>query len=237
MGLPPVAILAGGLATRMRPLTEKMPKALIEVAGEPFIAHQLRLLTREGVGEAVLCLGHLGEQVVDAVGDGRKFGIAVRYSHDGERLMGTGGALRRALPMLGKKFFVLYGDSYLDIPFAPVADAFTRSGKPALMTILRNNGQWDRSNVKKMPDGSIFYDKTVPDPAMDYIDYGLGLFKASVLAAGPADQPFDLAAVYHGLSKTGDLAGWEVFTRFYEIGKPEGLAETEAYLERSGNGP
>lgn len=230
MSLPPVAILAGGLATRMRPLTERVPKALLTVAGEPFIAHQLRLLAREGVGEAVLCLGHLGEAVENFVGDGAAFGLSVRYSYDGERLLGTGGALRRALPVLGRDFFVLYGDSYLDIAFAPVSEAFRRAGKPALMTIFRNAGQWDRSNVERRADGSILYDKRRPNADMDFIDYGLGVIAASALARAPQDSAFDLADLYHDLSMRGDLAAHEIFVRFHEIGTPEGLADTEQYL-------
>jgi NDP-sugar pyrophosphorylase family protein len=214
----------------MRPLTEAVPKAMLTVAGEPFIAHQLRLLAREGVTDVVLCLGHLGEQVSAFVGDGSDHGLSVRCSHDGARLLGTGGALRRALPMLGERFFVLYGDSYLDITFAPVADAFERSGKPALMTILRNDGQWDRSNVKFLEDGAMLYDKRGADADMRYIDYGLGLMRASALADHPADSAFDLAEVYHTLSLRGDLAAHEIFIRFHEIGSPAGLAETEQYL-------
>jgi NDP-sugar pyrophosphorylase family protein len=230
MALPPVAILAGGLATRMRPLTERVPKAMLPVGGEPFIAHQLRLLAREGVTEVVLCLGHLGDVVAAFVGDGSAFGLAVRHAYDGERLLGTGGALRRALPMLGDAFFVLYGDSYLDIAFAPVHAAFLSAGKPALMTIFRNDGQWDRSNVLRRPDGSILYDKRRPDAAMGFIDYGLGVITAAALAHAPADTPFDLADVYHALSVRGDLASHEIFVRFHEIGTPEGLADTEQYL-------
>src|ERR1700759_3257858 len=124
----PVAILAGGLATRMRPVTERIPKALIEVAGLPFVAHQLALLRREGVERVVLCVGFLGEMIEASIGDGARFGLSVAYSFDGEKLLGTGGALRHAQPMLGEQFFVLYGDSYLDIAYAPVQAAYRNSG-------------------------------------------------------------------------------------------------------------
>lgn len=230
MPLPPVAILAGGLATRMRPLTAQVPKSMLTVAGEPFIAHQLRLLAREGAVRVIVCLGHLGDQVEAFVGDGRAFGLQVVCSRDGERLLGTGGGLRNALPLLGDRFLVLYGDSYLDIAFGPVADAFVASGKPALMTIFCNEGQWDQSNVKRLADGTILYDKRSDDPAMRHIDYGLGGIAAATLAAWPADAPFDLADVYHELSRRGDLAAHEIFIRFHEIGTPDGLAETEQYL-------
>src|SRR5262245_6655211 len=145
--LLPVAILAGGLATRMHPLTQRIPKSLIEIAGAPFIEHQLRLLQREGVTRVVVCLGHLGELIGDRIGDGRRVGVVVAYSFDGDRLLGTGGALRRALPLLGPNFFVLYGDCYLDIAFTSVLATFRCVGLPAMMTVFRNDGRWDTSNV------------------------------------------------------------------------------------------
>ena len=162
----PVAILAGGLATRMHPLTERIPKALLEVAGRPFIEHQLALLRREGVRRVVLCVGFLGEMIEARIGDGTRFGLSVSYSFDGERLLGTGGALRRALPMLGEHFFVLYGDSYLDIAYAPVQAAYRESGLPALMTVFRNEGRWDTSNVLYDGNKVVRYDKAHPTADM-----------------------------------------------------------------------
>jgi D-sedoheptulose 7-phosphate isomerase len=230
---PPVAILAGGLASRLRPVTSFIPKALVPVAGEPFVSHQLRLLRREGASRVVLCVGYLGEQVRDFVGDGSQFGLDVAYSFDGEVLMGTGGALRRALPLLGEAFFVLYGDSYLDIALAPIALAFHRQGLPALMTVLRNEGRWDISNV--LFDGArvVRYDKRAPSPDMRYIDYGLGLLTAEVLARESPEQPFDLSDIYSALAAAGRLAGFEVTRRFHEIGTPAGFAETDQYLRGS----
>src|SRR5258708_604814 len=145
--MPPLALLAGGLATRLRPLTETIPKSLVSVADEPFIGHQLRLLTREGVTDIVICTGHLGERIEAYVGDGSRWGCHVRYSADGDRPLGTGGALRRALPLLGERFFVMYGGSYLNIRFRPVYEGFCRSGLPALMTVFRHEGCWDGRNV------------------------------------------------------------------------------------------
>jgi NDP-sugar pyrophosphorylase family protein len=227
----PVALLAGGLATRLRPLTEKVPKVLIPVAGQPFLAHQLRLLRDQGIRRVVLCLGHLGEMVVKEFGDGRDWGIQLDYSFDGPKLLGTGGALRQALPKLGEEFFVLYGDSYLTVPFAPIAECFHRSGQRGLMTVYRNEGLYDTSNVV-FRDGRIaIYDKKVRLPEMLHIDYGLSLFKASVFAERPADQVFDLADVMRQLVAQSDLAGYEVPERFYEIGSPAGLAELEALLK------
>jgi MurNAc alpha-1-phosphate uridylyltransferase len=223
--LLPVALLAGGLATRLRPITETIPKALVDVAGRPFIAWQLELLQRQGVTDVIVCAGYLGERIQDVVADGAEYGLAVRYSFDGERLLGTGGALRRALPLLDGPVFVLYGDSYLPISMRPVQQAYRRSGRAALMTVFRNDGQWDRSNVEYDGTGSIRYDKRVQTPTMHYIDYGLGVLSREVIAAMPADTVVDLADTYRALSESGQLAGYEVHERFYEVGSFEGLED------------
>ena len=231
----PVAILAGGLATRLRPTTLTIPKSLVSIAGEPFIAHQLRLLRREGVDRVVMCVGYLGEMIRDFIGDGRRFGLDVVYSFDGEALLGTGGALRQALPLLGSRFFVLYGDTYLDIAFAPILVAFERSGAPALMTVFRNNGRWDTSNASF--DGHyVRYNKRNPTPDMSYIDYGLGILTDKPLLEQEAKmevkekRAFDLAEVYEKLAASGQLAGYEALHRFYEIGTLSGRAEADSYL-------
>jgi NDP-sugar pyrophosphorylase family protein len=213
----------------MHPVTERIPKALIEVAGRPFVEHQLALLRREGVERVVLCVGFLGEMIEASVGDGGRFGLSVSYSFDGERLLGTGGALRRALPMLGEEFFVLYGDSYLDIAYAPVQAAYRISGKPALMTVFRNEGRWDASNVLFDGKRVVRYDKRHPSADMKFIDYGLGIVSADVLKAGRGDV-FELAEHYATLAREGRLAGYEATTRFYEIGTPSGLAEADRHL-------
>lgn len=230
----PVVILAGGLATRLRPLTEKIPKSLVDVNGEPFIAHQLHLLRASDITRVVVCAAHLGEMIRDAIGDGAAFGMRVEYSFDGPKLLGTAGAIKRALNLLDKNFFVLYGDSYLPCNYRHVQTAFESTGKPALMTVFLNNGQWDRSNVA-FADGRIWvYDKRSQLPQMRYIDYGLGVFKSSAFDAIPNDTPYDLAALYQDLLARGDLAGYEVNERFYEIGSFEGLEETRRYLKLNG---
>jgi NDP-sugar pyrophosphorylase family protein len=232
--MPPVALLAGGLATRLGELTRQMPKAMLDVAGEPFIAHQLRLLRRERVPRVVICAGYLAEQIQAYVGDGSRFGIPVSYRIDGPKLLGTGGALRAALPELGDEFLVMYGDSWLDTSYAPVVEAFRDSGQPALMTVFRNEGQWDTSNVW-FENGRIrLYDKRERLPQMRHIDWGLGAIQGEALAGRPANEPFDLAEVYSDLSRQGRLAGYEVTTRFYEIGSAEGLRETDALLRGRG---
>ena len=230
IGAWPVAILAGGLATRLRPATEKIPKALVEVAGQPFLAHQLRLLSGAGIRKAVLCVGYRGEMIQEQFGNGNSFGIELTYSFDGPELLGTGGALKKALPLLGQGFLVLYGDSYLPIDYAEPLRAFVASGKPGLMTVFRNEGRWDSSNVL-FANGTIqAYTKKNPSPEMRHIDYGLGLFRAVAFASRPDGKAFDLAEVYQELIQRGELAGQEVTQRFYEIGSPAGLAELDALL-------
>jgi NDP-sugar pyrophosphorylase family protein len=229
----PVAVLAGGAATRLRPITETVPKSLVEVAGRPFIEWQLEWLRKEGTERVVLCVGHLGERIEEVIGDGRRFGLKVAYSYDGHRLLGTGGALRNALPLLGEAFFVLYGDSFLTCHLAAVEAAFLGTGKLAMMTVFENKGRWDTSNVMFRDGKIVLYDKKDLSPEMRYIDYGLGVLTASVLGRYPEGEPFDLATIYTGLSKRGELAGFEVRERFYEIGSFRGLKETEE-LFRSG---
>jgi NDP-sugar pyrophosphorylase family protein len=230
--MPPLALLAGGLAKRLRPLSERVAKVMVEVAGEPFIAHQLRLLQRESITRVVLCVGYLGQQVEDFVGSGSQYGLSVEYCYDGRALLGTGGALRRALGQLGPEFLVMYGDSWLDAAFAPVVDAFCASGKSALMTVYRNVDRWDRSNVWFEHGRIRVYDKENRSPQMQHIEWGLSLVKADVLAAEPADQPIDLAAVYSALARKDLLAGFEMAPRFYEIGSPAGLRETDELLRK-----
>jgi len=229
----PVAILAGGLATRLRPITEKIPKSLVPVAGKPFLSHQLELLRSRGIRHAVLCIGYLGEMIQRDFGDGAAYGVKLDYSFDGPKLLGTGGAIKRALPMLGQEFFVLYGDSYLPIEYRPIAEFFRRSGRLGLMTVYRNEGRYDTSNVV-FADGEIkVYDKKIRLPEMRHIDYGLSLFKASVFDSYSAEKPFDLAEVMGKLVREKQLAGYEVRERFYEMGSPAGLNELEILLKAS----
>jgi NDP-sugar pyrophosphorylase family protein len=227
----PVAVLAGGMATRMRPLTASVPKILLDVAGRPFAEHQIELLKRAGVTEVVYCLGYLSEQVIAALGDGSEWQMKFTYVVDGETPLGTGGAVRLALPFLGNAFFVMYGDSYLRCDYGAVERAFRASGTQGLMTVFRNEGRWDTSNVAFENGRVVRYDKT-SDAGMRYIDYGLGVLTRDAFAQWGAEDAFDLSAVYRGLIARDELAGLEVTERFYEIGSLEGLAETRALLER-----
>jgi NDP-sugar pyrophosphorylase family protein len=226
----PVAILAGGLATRLRPLTEQIPKVLLDVAGKPFAVHQLELLRQHGIHDVVMCVGFLGEQVQQTLGDGSQWGMHIRYVFDGPKLLGTGGALRQALPLLGDAFFVLYGDSYLECDYAAIEQAFRAGGKAGLMTVLRNNNQWDRSNVWLRAGRIMCYDKRNQTPDMQHIDYGLGILNAGVFASYPPDEPLDMATIYQDFLAQDQLLGFEVTRRFYEIGSLSGLEETRQYL-------
>jgi NDP-sugar pyrophosphorylase family protein len=225
-----VAILAGGLGTRLSPLTHTVPKALIDVNGEPFLAHQLRLLRSKGIERVVLCVSYLGEMIEEFAGDGSRFGLSVRYSFDGDKLRGTAGAIQRALNLLGEEFFILYGDSYLPCDYRSVETAFRRSGKQGLMTVFRNAGKWDQSNVE-LTNGSILkYDKENRSPQMHYIDYGLGAFRRAAFAGLDGTKSHDLAKIYQDLLAQGQLAAFEVTDRFYEIGSVTGLNELSEYL-------
>jgi NDP-sugar pyrophosphorylase family protein len=229
----PVAILAGGLATRMRPITATIPKSLIEVNGRPFAEHQIRLLKSHGVTRLVYCIGFLGEQVVEALGDGSRYGVTIEYVFDGPALQGTGGAVRNALPHLGDAFLVLYGDAYLECDYQDISRTFLESGKDALMTVYRNQNAWDTSNVLFRDGALVEYNKKKPTAEMEHLDYGLLAFRRWVFDEFP-DTPLDLATVQASLVRQGRVVGYEVHRRFYEIGSPTGLADISAYLAQQG---
>jgi MurNAc alpha-1-phosphate uridylyltransferase len=225
MSLSPLAILAGGLGTRLGELGRTTPKAVLPVAGRPFALWQLELLRANGAGRVVMCVGHRGDEVQARIG--APFGLDVRYVHDPPGLAGTAGALRGALPLLGERFLVLYGDTYLRVDYADVDRA--AAGERGLMTVLRNEGRWDVSNTVFAGGRVVRHDKAAPTPDMHWIDYGLGALRADALDL-PGD---DLADVYRALAERGELAGYEATERFYEIGTPDSLAETSAFLSAS----
>ena len=227
--LPPICILAGGLGTRLGDHVRDTPKPLLEVAGEPFLIHQLRLLARYGARRVVLCVGYLGDRIERRIGNTR-FGIEIAYSYDGPHPIGTLAAIRRAAALLGPRFLVLYGDTYLRIDYAAAAEAWQGSGLPAMMTVLRNQGRWDISNASFDGDLVTIYDKLRPDAALEWIDYGLcGLTADTLGTVGP--EVSDLVDLYGELARRGALFGFEAAERFYEIGTPDSLRETEAFLE------
>lgn len=230
--LPPIAILAGGLATRLRPLTDTKPKSLIPVNGRPFIEHQLEALRAGGFRRAVICAGFLGDWIADCIQDGHRFGLDVRYSFDGPVLLGTGGAICKALPLLGSEFFVIYGDSYLCCDHKAVFDSFRRSNKMALMTVFQNDGQWDRSNVEFSKGEIRDYSKQRQTKRMRHIDYGLGVFRDIAFHGWSEGMRLDLAPIYEHLLATGQLTAFEATSRFYEIGSFQGIEDLSRHLRR-----
>jgi N-acetyl-alpha-D-muramate 1-phosphate uridylyltransferase len=226
----PVVILSGGLATRLYPVTRKIPKSLIPIAGRPFIDHQLALLNEKGVTQVILCVGNLGEMIEAHVGDGSRYGLEVQYSYDGAVLLGTGGAIKKAAGILPDTFLILYGDSYLDIEFEPVVQQFIREKIPVLMTVYRNHNAHDISNILMKNGRVLKYNKKDRDPAMDYIDYGLIAIRKKVFDIYPADTPFDFSYVLSRLTDAGQVMGYEVTQRFYEIGTASGIKETEEFI-------
>jgi NDP-sugar pyrophosphorylase family protein len=228
--LLPIVILAGGSATRIRPLTETIPKAMVEINGEPFVAHQMSLLQKQGIQQVVMCVGYLGEQIVDYLGDGQQFGLAVSYVFDGPVLLGTAGAVKCALPYVDETFFVLNGDSYLPCDYRAVQNTYLQSGKMGLMTVFLNHGKWDTSNVEFADNNIIAYDKINRTQRMLHIDYGLEVFTKKAFDFVPENQPFDLVPVYQNLLAQNQLAAHEVHERFYENGSFAGITELENFI-------
>jgi MurNAc alpha-1-phosphate uridylyltransferase len=230
-----VVILAGGLGTRARILTGDAPKALVPVGGKPFVHHQLALLASQRARRVLYCIGYGGDQIRRFVGDGSEWGLEVSYVDEGADLRGTGGVLRTAFDVgaLDEAFAVLYGDSYLPIELEPIWTAFAAVQQPALMTVLRNEDRWDRSNVVLEDGLAVAYDKSpaARDPRMAWIDYGLTVLERELIGEHlPSGVTLDLSALYRLLSRERRLAGFEVRQRFYEVGSPEGVADLERFL-------
>ncbi len=221
----PVVILAGGLATRLRPITAAIPKSLLEIGGQPFIFHQLQLLQRRGIRKVLLLVGYLGEQIEAIVGDGAPWRVDVTYFYDGPVLLGTAGAIAKALPLLPDEFFVLNGDSYLECDYAEVTQAFHSSGRSGLMTVFENNNKWDISNVYFRYGAIVTYDKSARSAEMKHVDYGLSVFRKSVFQHIELSKPTDLSSVYQHLIRNNDLAGYEIFSRFFEVGSYGGIRD------------
>ena len=229
-------ILAGGMATRLYPLTEDIPKSMIPICGKPFIHWQLELLKRNGYSEVILCVGHKSQIIKDCIGDGSKYGIKVKYSNDGETLLGTGGAILKACNLVTDSFAVLYGDSYLKLNFKEAEEKFCQSGNPAMMTVFRNVDEFDKSNLFYENNFVTDYSKKSPHIGFHHIDYGLSFFRKGIfLDYSPAIR-FDLSEVCETLAKNGLLGGHEVYERFYEIGSIQGIRDLENYLGGNFNG-
>ena len=231
----PLAILAGGYATRLGLLTKDFPKCLIEINGRAFVDWQLDLLVENGYRDFVFCVSYKSDMVQNHLGDGSRWGSRIRYSIDGETQLGTGGAIQKALPLLGKAFGVIYGDSYLPIDYSGVELEFLYSKNQALMTIYNNHNQFDASNVEYGDGKVINYEKESADRKMTHIDYGLTYFREDAFLSTSKELSFDLSSTCHLLAKEGKLAGFEVFERFYEIGSVQGIENLSEYLRRASN--
>ena len=224
-----LVILAGGMATRLYPVTLEIPKSLIDINGIPFIQHQINLIKSRGISNVVLCLGKFAKPIEDYLGDGSANSLNIKYSYDGDTLLGTGGALKNAFPLLTDPFMILYGDSYLNIEYIDIMDYFNNFDKLGLMTVLKNENKWDKSNIV-FKDGKILkYDKT-EDAEFEYIDYGFSILKKDAFAPYLTVDKFDLKDVFKDLISKNEMLGYEVYNRFYEIGSFKGIEETKEYL-------
>lgn len=218
-------ILAGGLGIRLRPLTDGIPKPMVLIHGKPFLEYQIELLRRHGIGSIVLCVGHLGHMVKEHFGDGSRFGVDIRYSEEGERLLGTAGALKRAEPLLDDEFFLIYGDSYLLLDYAAVMAYFLRQDRLALMVTYRNENRYERSNVAAADGFVKVYDKERQTPEMVYINYGVSVLRKEALLYVPPRGVYSQEELYGRFIQERQLLAYETDQRFYEVGSPDGLAE------------
>ncbi len=228
----PLAILAGGYGTRLGSLTKNLPKCLVEVNGKPFVDWQLTLLAKEGFSDIVFCVSYKSKEIQDYIGNGSRWGLKIRYSLDGDTQLGTGGAILAALPLLGSSFGVIYGDSYLPVDYSAVDRKFQDSNDLALMTVYKNENNFDSSNVEFKKGILINYEKGSKSKEMHYIDYGLSYFRKEAFTSLDLPKVFDLSELCHKLSKARQIRGYEVFIRFYEIGSPEGIDQFSRYLRK-----
>jgi NDP-sugar pyrophosphorylase family protein len=227
-----VAILAGGLATRLRPISGTTPKSMVLIEGKPFLEYQIEFLKRAGITDLVLCVGYLSEKIERYFGDGHKFGVTITYSYDGNNFLGTAGALKRAESLLKEYFFVIYGDSYLFLDFQEVYANFRKSNTLALMVVYKNNNLYDLSNVA-IENGMISrYDKTNTTGDLRYIDYGTLIFGKHVMDLIPPDQMYPLERVIVDLILQREISAFEATERFYEIGSHKGMDEFRQYIQK-----
>jgi NDP-sugar pyrophosphorylase family protein len=225
-----VVILAGGLGTRLYPITRAIPKSMVPVLGKPFLEHQVALLHRQGVDDLVILIGHMGSMITDYFGDGSRFGVRIRYGNEGDRLLDTAGAVRQALPFLAAEFFLIFGDSYLVLPYRKIWDDYHASGRASLMVVYRNENKYDTSDIF-VEDGLVrSYQKTPPLPEAFYINDGLMIVRREDIAAIPEGRRMSLQEFFQPIIARGQLAAWETTQRFYEIGSHAGLKDFEQHL-------
>lgn len=220
-------ILAGGLGTRLKPLTEEIPKSMIQIQGKPFLEHQLNLLRQGGISDIVLCVGYLGEKIKEYFGYGKRFGVKIEYSEETEKLLGTAGALENARDLLDDTFFLTYGDAYLILDYRGVMGYFKKFNKLGLMVVLKNFDRYDKSNVVVEGDLIKVYDKQRRAPDMVYIDFGFSVLRKKALDLVPKGKVIDLGEFYHELIGRKELLAFETQQRFYEVGSQKGLEEFE----------
>lgn len=225
-----LVILAGGMATRLYPVTLTVPKSLIEINGNPFIQHQLDLIRKNGINDVVLCLGNLSKPIEDLIVEKYSFSMNIEYSYDGEKLLGTGGAILNAFDLLSDPFMVMYGDSYLDIDYIEILNYFNDFNKLGLMSVLKNQGKWDKSNIIFRDGKIIKYDKK-DDPEFEFIDYGFSILRKDAFNDFLHQKSFDLKDIFKYLIDKDQLLGFQVHKRFYEIGSFEGIEDLKNYLK------
>ncbi len=224
-------ILAGGLGTRLRPLTETIPKALVPIAGRPFIEYQIELFRYHRVRDLIICVGYLGHLIEEHLGDGRRFDVSIRYGYERDGLLGTAGAVKNVEPLLADAFFVQYGDSYLLVDYSDAMACFQQHDATGLMVVYKNHDRWDRSNVVVNGNRVQVYDKVRQSPGMEYIDFGTSVFRHDAFADIPVGVAADLSSVYASLIAQGQLLAYEAHHRFYEVGSPQGLHEFESLVQ------
>ncbi len=230
---PQTVILAGGLGTRLRPLTNSRPKSMVELLGKPFLQHQIELLRGQGLRRFLLCVGHRADQIVSRFGDGTALEVDIKYSYDGASPLGTGGALVKALPLLDRWFLVLDGDSFLPIDFHALILQFQKQRPLALMAVYRNANRYVPSNVSIQRGWVNAYDRS--RQGFVYIHAGLTIFDRQALERIPPDRFLLMDEVYQGLVAQRQLACFVLRRRFYEMGSFAGLAELERYISKAGH--
>lgn len=227
-----VAILAGGLARRLGDLTRNQPKSMLKSREKTFLEYQLELLRKGGIRNVLLCIGHMGEQIERYFGNGREYGVNIKYSLE-DKLLGTAGALKNAEGLLGDVFFTMYGDSYLFLDLSAAMRYFKSQNKLALMAVYKNYDRYGTSNT--VVEGNLVkkFSKQEKTKNMVYIEYGANIFKKEVLNMIPQNQFYSLDDLFPRLIEMRQLLAFEVKERFYETGSPQGLKEFEEYIQEA----
>lgn len=226
-----IVVLTGGKATRLYPVTKDIPKSMIKINGVPFISHQINLFKKNNISDVVLCIGVFSDQIIDYVGDGSKLGVSVKYSVEhATELLGTLGALIKAHDLLSDIFFVTFGDSYLEIDYQRIYDEFIHSNKMGMMTVYKNNSKYVSNNTAIKNKLVTKYDKS-NSIEFEYVDYGISIFRKKVLDFFPREKNLDLTILNQKLIFMNELAAYEVYQKFYEIGTFEGIADLELHLK------